>query len=76
MLALRGAESWFSLLRGPVFVRLASGGLIVGVLAVWYPQVCGNGYSSVNAVLHGMWPWQELATILILKIVATSATFG
>jgi CIC family chloride channel protein len=76
MLALRGAESWFSLLRGPVFVRLASGGLIVGVLAVWYPQVCGNGYSSVNAVLHGIWPWQELATILILKIVATSATFG
>ena len=76
MMALRGAESWFSLLRGPVFVRLASGGLIVGVLAVWYPQVCGNGYSSVNAVLHGMWPWQELATILILKIVATSATFG
>ena len=76
MLALRGAESWFSLLRGPVFVRLASGGLIVGVLAVWYPQVCGNGYSSVNAVLHGMWPWQELATILILKIVATSATSG
>ena len=23
-----------------------------------------------------MWPWQELATILILKIVATSATSG
>jgi chloride channel protein, CIC family len=76
LLVLRGVESWFSLWPGPVFVRLASGGLIVGVLAVWYPQVCGNGYSSVNAVLHGMWPWQELAIILILKIVATSATFG
>ena len=76
LLILRGVESWFSHWPGPVFTRLAAGGLIVGVLAVWYPQVCGNGYSSVNAVLHGLWPWEELAIILILKIVATSATFG
>ena len=45
-------------------------------LAVWYPQVCGNGYSEVNAVLHGRWPWQELAIVLVIKIVATSANFG
>lgn len=76
LLILRRAESWFSFWPGPIFTRLAAGGLIVGVLAVWYPQVCGNGYSSVNAVLHGMWPWQELAIVLLLKIVATSATFG
>jgi CIC family chloride channel protein len=76
LLILRGAESWFSHWPGPVFTRLAAGCLIVGVLAVWYPQVCGNGYSSVNAVLHGLWPWEELAIILILKTVATSATFG
>ena len=76
LLILRGVESWFSHWPGPVFTRLAAGGLIVGVLAVWYPQVCGNGYSSVNAVLHGLWPWEELAIILILKTVATSATFG
>ncbi len=76
LLTLRRVESWFSLWPGPVFTRLAAGGLIVGVLAVWYPQVCGNGYSSVNAVLHGTWPWQELAIVLILKVVATSATFG
>jgi chloride channel protein, CIC family len=76
LLILRRAESWFALWPGPIFTRLAAGGLIVGVLAVWYPQVCGNGYSAVNAVLHGMWPWQELAIVLLLKIVATSATFG
>jgi len=76
LLILRGVESWFSHWPGPVFTRLAAGGLVVGVLAVWYPQVCGNGYSSVNAVLHGLWPWEELAIILIVKTVATSATFG
>jgi CIC family chloride channel protein len=76
LLLLRGVESWFSFWPGPVFTRLAAGGLVVGVFAVWYPQVCGNGYSAVNAVLHGMWPWQELAIVLILKIAATSATLG
>jgi chloride channel protein, CIC family len=76
LLTLRSVESWFSLWPGPIFTRLAAGGLVVGVLAVWYPQVCGNGYSEVNAVLHGRWPWQELAIILVLKIIATSATFG
>ena len=76
LLILRNVESWFSFWPGPVFTRLAAGGLVVGVIAVWYPQVCGNGYSEVNAVLHGRWPWQELAIVLLLKIVATSATFG
>jgi chloride channel protein, CIC family len=76
LLILRNVELWFSFWPGPVFTRLAAGGLVVGVVAVWYPQVCGNGYSEVNAVLHGRWPWQELAIVLLLKIVATSATFG
>ena len=76
LLILRNVELWFSVWPGPVFTRLAAGGLVVGVLAVWYPQVCGNGYSEVNAVLHGRWPWQELAIVFLLKIVATSATFG
>ena len=76
LLILRSVESWFSFWPGPIFTRLAAGGLVVGVVAVWYPQVCGNGYSEVNAVLHGRWPWQELAIVSVLKIVATSATFG
>jgi chloride channel protein, CIC family len=76
LLILRNVELWFSFWPGPVFTRLAAGGLVVGVVAVWYPQVCGNGYSEVNAVLHGRWPWQELAIVLLLKIVATSATLA
>jgi CIC family chloride channel protein len=76
LLMLRAVESWYSLWQAPPFLRLATGGLIVGTLAVWYPQVCGNGYSSVNAVLHGEWPWRELAIVLVLKLIATSATFG
>jgi CIC family chloride channel protein len=76
MLVLRRVESAFARWRSPVFLKMALGGLVVGVLAIWYPQVCGNGYSSVNAVLHGQWLWRELAMILLVKVIATSATFG
>jgi CIC family chloride channel protein len=76
LLLLRTVETRFSNWNVPTYVRLATGGLIVGVLAVWYPEVCGNGYSSVSAALHDTWPWQELAFILLLKIAATAATFG
>jgi CBS domain-containing protein len=37
----------------PIYVRLALGGLIVGVIAVWYPGVWGNGYVITNRILHG-----------------------
>lgn len=73
---LRRVESGFSAWNVPTAFRLAAGGAVVGGIAIWYPQVCGNGYSSVEAVLHGSWPWTELAIILLLKVVATSASFG
>jgi CIC family chloride channel protein len=70
------SERLFARLRLPVYLKLSLGGLIVGLLAIWYPQVCGNGYSSVNAILRGAWLWQTLAIVLLCKVLATSATFG
>jgi len=55
---------------------MCAGGLIVGALAVFYPEVCGNGYSVVNGILRGQWLWETLAVILIFKVLATAATFG
>jgi CIC family chloride channel protein len=73
---LRGSEHLFSRLNWPVYLKMALGGLIVGVLATGYPGVCGNGYSSVNGILHGEFIWQTLLGLLFFKMIATSATFG
>ena len=73
---LRSSERLFSKLALPAPVRLGLGGLIVGTLAVWQPQVCGNGYSVVNRILQGDVLWQALLFILVFKLVATAATFG
>ncbi len=70
------SERLFNQMKAPIFVRMALGGLIVGVLAAFYPEVCGNGYSAVSAILRGNLLWQSLAMILLCKMIATSATFG
>ncbi|MGZ5003993.1 MAG: ClcB-like voltage-gated chloride channel protein [Chthoniobacterales bacterium] len=70
------SEDLFGRISLPVYVRMMLGGLIVGALAVLHPEVCGNGYSAVSAILHGEWLWETLAVILIFKVLATAATFG
>jgi CIC family chloride channel protein len=73
---LRGSEQLFSKLALPAYLRLGLGGLIVGALAVWHPQVCGNGYSIVNQVLGGDVLGKSLLFLVVLKLAATAATFG
>jgi CIC family chloride channel protein len=73
---LRKSEQLFSKIKAPVFVRMALGGLIVGALATYRPEVCGNGYSVVDSILHTSWAWQMLVVVLVFKILATAATSG
>lgn len=73
---LQSSEKAFSKIPAPIYVRLALGGLCVGILAIFAPEVCGNGYSVINTVLHGQILWQTLLLVLVLKVIATAATFG
>src|SRR5260370_34693795 len=57
-------------------LRLALGGLVVGIISVWRPEVWGNGYSVVNGVLHTPWPVLLVLSVLIAKVIATAATSG
>ncbi|MFD0893295.1 ClcB-like voltage-gated chloride channel protein [Luteolibacter ambystomatis] len=73
---MKGGERAFSLLKAPVWVKLALGGLIVGAITVFRPEVVGNGRELVIDVLTKPWAWQALAVVLICKLLATAATFG
>ncbi len=74
--SLRRAEKWFVATSVPPIARLVLGGIIVGDLAVFYPEVAGNGYSVVVAILNGHVPWLALIGIMLAKWVATAASFG
>lgn len=73
---LRSGENAFALLRLPVWLRLAVGGLIVGGLAWHFPEVAGNGRGLVFGIFHHPGTWQAIVVILGCKLVATTATFG
>jgi CIC family chloride channel protein len=78
---LRLGEERFRKLNWPVYLRLTLAGLIVGVIAVGFPGVCGNGYSMTNDILHEKFltmanPILWLAGLLVAKWVATAATVG
>jgi len=72
----------------PVFVRLMIGGLIVGVIAIWFPEVWGNGYEATKSLLQDprelvgdVFPTQKMLLVFLLglllaKLLATLATVG
>ncbi|TFW34563.1 ClcB-like voltage-gated chloride channel protein [Massilia horti] len=60
----------------PLPARLGLGGLAVGIISVWLPQVWGNGYSVVNSLLHHPWAWEAVLAILVFKVLATLFTVG
>jgi len=73
---LRSTETLFGAMKLPSWARLSIGGLIVGLLAVFHPEVTGNGRSLIFDILHHPGTWQALAIIMMFKIVATAVTFG
>ncbi len=73
---LRRTESLFSKLDLPVPAKLGLGGAVVGLLAMFYPQVCGNGQGLVTSLFHQNWDFYTVLFLLIVKLIATSATFG
>ena len=40
-------------MKAPIYLRLAIGGLVVGMIALQFPGVWGNGYVITNRILHG-----------------------
>lgn len=71
--ALGWAEKWVRRLCMPIYLRLAMGGLIVGLLALVFPGVIGNGYREASGVLHGEWGGPELLGLTFARFVATVA---
>jgi len=76
ILGLRQTEKIFHRLHLPLPLSLGLGGLIAGTLAVFCPEVWGNGYSVTNTILSDGWIFSPLLAILICKVAATAAVSG
>jgi chloride channel protein, CIC family len=72
----------FSKYSWPLYVKFAVAGLVVGIIAIEFPGVCGNGYSVTSDILNEKFMTEQarpllfLAGLLIAKWIATAATVG
>lgn len=73
---IRRFEDGFQKLPWPLYWRMALGGLVVGIIAILYPMVWGNGYTVIKRILHAQIGLELLLLIFIAKLLATLVTVG
>jgi CIC family chloride channel protein len=56
----------------PVWSRPALAGLLVGAIALVFPQVLGVGYEATDSALSGLYPLWLLLTLIAVKTLATA----
>ena len=54
----------------------AAGGLVVGLLALVAPGVLGVGYNLVSDALNGQMALKVMLVLLVMKLIATSASYS
>ncbi len=69
-------EDFFEKLAIPGWLKPALGGLLLGVLAIFYPQVLADGYETIRLTLYGQMGVGLLVVLVFAKIAATSFTLG
>lgn len=79
---LYGTEDLFDRIKVHPVVKPAIGGLILGAIGLWLPNVFGTGYSTVGAIVNeqlgqqGALLFGFLVLLMVAKIVALSLTLG
>ena len=75
--SLHGVERFFEH-RAPIKTHWKPilGGLAVGVMGFFYPQILGCAYTPITHAIQGDFIWQTLLALLVLKIIGTSFTLG
>lgn len=66
------ADAW----TFPDYLKPGVGGLLVGLMGVWYPQVFGVGYPAIDLALWEKMALGTAAALVAFKLLATSFTIG
>lgn len=76
MFVLDTLEKWFAKLPVHHLLKPALGGLILGVVILFVPNIYGIGYATMDAILRGGLSWLWLLLLLPVKMGATSLTLA
>lgn len=76
MFVLDTLEEQFAKLQVHNLLKPALGGLILGAIILFVPNVYGIGYATMDAILRSGIPWPWLLLLLPIKMGATSLTLA
>ncbi len=63
-------------LRIPRWLRPAISGLMLGVIAIWYPHIIGVGYETTELALTGGLLLSQAVIFVVVKTAAVAITMG
>jgi chloride channel protein, CIC family len=70
-------RSWFQgMPRKTVWIQPLAGGLLVGSIGWFLPQVLGVGYKYVSDALNGGMALKMMVLLLVLKLVTSAVSYG
>ena len=73
-------EEWFGRIEKrwkiPVWAMPAIGGLMSGVICIWFPGLYGFTYEAINNAVHGNESWANMIGIYLFKPVVAGLSIG
>ncbi|MCF3935455.1 chloride channel protein [Acuticoccus sp. M5D2P5] len=63
-------------IRMPAWFRPVLGGLIVGTIGVFVPEILSVGYEATDTALHGHFAMTTMIMLVVVKILATAITLA
>ncbi len=70
------AEDTFDAFKMPEYLKAGLGGLILGVMGLYYPHILGVGYPAIDMALMQRLSMWAMFFLVAFKIMATSITIG
>ena len=76
MMAVTWSERGMKRVPVPEWMRPAIGGLLLSLVAIYFPQVLGSGHGGIQYHFQFSWPLMALAALLVAKIIASAISVG
>ena len=76
MMGVTAIEGWFRARALPAWIRPAAGGLLVGGIALAYPEVMGSGHGGILSSLNTTYDLPLLLGLIAAKMAASALSIG
>jgi len=70
------SEDWFARWTFPEYLKPAVGGLFVGLILRFFPEIYGTGFPAMTEALYSQFPFELLLMLFVMEMIGNCATLG